>query len=167
MEGLFELLFDAADLGGDVGLADTEDRGDFTVGVVVEIQEHERAVEVVELVDEVVELVDVGCGLCRFALVRESFDNALVGMAELFLPALFAAQKGDGDVECDAVDPRRQFVFGVVAVRGLPQLDDDFLFEISAVLRIAAIGVADLVDDLAVYLLLLLYPDLVSMMSMS
>ena len=33
----------------------------------------------------------------------------------------------------------------------MPQLQDDFLFEILLVFWVAAIGVADLVDDLAVF----------------
>ena len=74
------------------------------MAVVVQIQDHQRAVQLVELLDDAMERRDFWIGLLG---LERGFDDDLFQRRDPLAPLLFPPVGRDRHVERDAIDPGR------------------------------------------------------------
>ena len=75
-KGLFDLLFNAADLGGDIALADAEDFADLLIGGHRDTGASVR--DLARRAGKVVQSLEIVFETLRFAFVGDAFGNLLV-----------------------------------------------------------------------------------------
>ena len=81
-----DALLEAADLGGHVGFADAQDLGDLAIALVFQVQQQQRAVELVQLCDEAVQGAHLLVGFVICAVVVGDVVQGFVPAAPSGLP---------------------------------------------------------------------------------
>src|SRR5579871_319523 len=148
-EILFHRLFQAADLCGDVGLADAQHLRDLLIAVPIQIEEEERLVQRILSVNKLMQEEQFFRWVCR--LFRD-VQETLVSGKHMPRPYALAATVGDRDVQSDPVHPGRKPTARIKSAEGAPELDQDLLSQILPVVPVSAVRVADLIEDLLVLL---------------
>src|SRR5262245_20641857 len=134
------------ELGGDIRFSDAENLGNLAVTAPFEIEEDQRAMEVVELVDDPVELANTIIDFMSCP-VRHRCQDLIVYRLKMALAKRGASPIRDRDVQRNSIHPGRKGSRVVERAERAPQLGANLLCQVALIFRIPAVRVCDLEHD--------------------